>query len=393
MRNFDFLSSQQEKNIFYKSPTVITKHTPKHILSYGVGAALYMPGIRQDIADIVLTKKITGLTSLVLCLEDAIGDDVVEEAEVNVVKQLRRIYHVANHFDDLPFLFVRVRSPRQMAIISDGLGDALDVLTGFVFPKFDTTNALTYLDSLDKIANDHHVILYGMPILETPDILYRETRLSSLLNIKQVIDRFKDYILNIRIGATDLCGLYGIRRNYQTTIYDISVIREVITDIINLFSRDYVVSGPVWEYFENTSRIMKPELRQTPFRDMYGEEGLKVRSQLVNQYIDGLIKETLLDLANGIHGKTIIHPTHVKVVQSLYVVSKEDYLDAISIIDNTSGHVGVLKSDYENKMNEIKPHLKWAQKILIKSDIYGVYHEKHNYIDLLAEPQHVAHSR
>ena len=34
-----------------------------------------------------------------------------------------------------------------------------------------------------------------------------------------------------------------------------------------------------------------------------------------------------------------------------------------------------MKSHYANKMNEIKPHMRWAQRILKQAHVYGVYHE------------------
>ncbi|CAM5648272.1 Citrate lyase subunit beta OS=Lysinibacillus sphaericus OX=1421 GN=LS41612_03650 PE=4 SV=1 [Lysinibacillus sphaericus] len=82
-------------------------------------------------------------------------------------------------------------------------------------------------------------------------------------------------------------------------------------------------------------------------------------------------------------GKTIIHPSHIRIVHALYVVSYEEYLDAISIVENNNGQKGVLKSHYANKMNEMKPHMRWAQKILRQAYIYGVYNESANFASLL----------
>lgn len=390
LRYFNYLSELQREGIFLMKPTIVTKSTPKDLLQYSLGATLYMPSTRHDIAELVISKKYTELCSMVLCLEDAIGDNEVEMAEAMVIKHIEAIYNSLKEqvisTEELPLIFLRVRSPEQMSRISYQLKESLDCLTGFVFPKFSVYNATAYLENLVTIVKETNIKLYGMPIFETPDIIDKETRVMNFLTIKKLLENYKDSILNIRIGATDLCGLYGIRRNCHTTIYDISIIRDFITDLINFFARDYVISGPVWEYFENsTTRILKPQLRQSPFSESYGEGGLKVRTQLLSEYGDGLIKETLLDLANGLNGKTVIHPNHVKIVQSLIVVSNEEYLDALSIVENYTGNVGVVKSEYLNKMNEIKPHYLWADKVLKKSKIYGVYHDNHNFIDLLAE--------
>ena len=173
------------------------------------------------------------------------------------------------------------------------------------------------------------------------------------------------------------------------------MIRDCIADIINIFGRvesDYVVSGPVWEYFSNGGRVLKPQLRKSPFEAFHGTNGCngtKIRSQLLNKYVDGLIREVIVDRENGIIGKTIIHPSHIIPVQSLYVVGHEEYLDALSILENSQGRLGVIKSHYTNKMNEVKPHYNWAQKILLRAKNYGVFHEQHNFISLFTEDEHV----
>ncbi len=390
MKHFSYLSALQTAGIFYVKPTTISKTSPKELLEYSLGATLYMPATRADISDFVIEGKYPELCSMVLCLEDAIGDSEVELAERMVTHHLQSIYESLQNgrlsTSDLPLIFLRVRSPEQISTLCSELGEAIDCLTGFVFPKFSLGNASAYLNHTIQAGKDKGVQLYGMPIFETPDLLEKETRYSHLSEIKKLLHQYKEYILNIRIGATDLCGLYGVRRNCHTTIYDIALVKDFIIDVINYFGRDYTISGPVWEYFEHSSsRILKPELRQTPFKESYGEDGLRFRSQLLSEYNDGLIKETLLDLANGLNGKTVIHPNHIKIVESLNAVSKEDYLDALSITESINGSVGVMKSEYSNKMNEIKPHYLWAQKVLKKSMIYGVYNENHNYIDLLSD--------
>jgi citrate lyase beta subunit len=202
------------------------------------------------------------------------------------------------------------------------------------------------------------------------------------------LDNFREFILNVRIGATDFCGLYGIRRSADTTVYEITVLRDCIADIINLFQRadcPYVISGPVWEYFSTKERLLKPQLRQTPFRNHFGDVGMKWRSEWIDQNMDGLIREILLDIANGLVGKTIIHPSHIKVVQALNVVTYEEYVDALNIIESANGEFGVKKSQFLNKMNEIKPHYYWAQRILLKSEVYGVLNEEYSNIDLIQQ--------
>jgi citrate lyase beta subunit len=396
LKYFNHLPEFQQEGLFYLKPSNVTKFTRKSILAYSLGATLYMPATRKDLANLIISAKFKELFSLVVCLEDSIGDFQVEEAEDLLVREIQKIDEAVKAYrlqeEMLPLLFIRVRSPQQMKVLSDRLGECLYYIAGFVFPKFTPSNAEEYLSTLRHINVQSETILYGMPILESPDILYKEKRLGTLVLLRDIIHRYEDIVLNIRIGATDLCGLYGIRRKSHTSIYDISIMNDVITDIVNLFSRKsygYVVSGPVWEYFNKGDRILKPQLRQTPFKNQSGSTGLRIRSELIDKNLDGLIQETMLDLSNGIVGKTVIHPSHLLPVQALHVVSKEEYVDALSIVKQSKGEIGAFKSEFENKMNEMKPHLLWAEKILIKSEIYGVYHEENTFIDLFTEPAFV----
>ncbi|WP_346349132.1 HpcH/HpaI aldolase/citrate lyase family protein [Guptibacillus hwajinpoensis] len=368
---FKYLSEMQKEQIFYKKPTPINKHIDREQLSYAVGAALYMPAIRKDIAEIVIQGKYQELTTIVLDLEDAIGDNCVDEAIDQTVEHLSSIAQAMNDrqlcWETLPLLFIRVRSAEQLNEVANKLGASIHYLTGFVFPKFSSKNGGEYLHTLKKVERTAGALLYGMPILESPELFYKESRYTEFQRISLLLKEYESSILNVRIGATDLCGLYGIRRSAQSTIYDISIMRDFISDVVNYFGRTFVISGPVWEYFNSRKEVKAHD------------------NETILDYNTGLLNETLLDLTNGLIGKTVIHPTHMKVVQCVNIVSKEEYLDALSILDHVSGNVGVLKSESHNKMNEIKPHYKWAMKIITKSNIYGVYHDKYNFIKMLTE--------
>ncbi|QVY60077.1 HpcH/HpaI aldolase/citrate lyase family protein [Cytobacillus gottheilii] len=399
MRLFSDLHDEELGKIFYKQPVDFNKRSDKDQLAYALGATLYMPATRPNIHQDLLSKKHSGLTSMVICLEDAIGDWEVERAEKLVVEELLRLQEdMKKGFiqeDDLPLLFIRIRSYEQLLRLINQAEQALSLLTGIVIPKFNPVNGTEIINEIQMLHQRENFKLYVMPILETREIIYKETRLDELLKIKAVLDEFSDYVLNVRIGATDFCGLFGIRRNTDTTIYDIAIMRDCITDILNIFSRSdspYLVSGPVWEHFSSKERRLKPQLRQTPFRQRYGQKGLELRTDLIDQQMDGLIREVLMDISNGIIGKTIIHPTHIKAVQALNTVSCEEYLDAKMILEQADGQKGVLKSSYSNKMNEIKPHYYWAEKTIKKSLIYGVLHEDYTYIDILESTIHAKHS-
>lgn len=388
MRYFNYLTAEEEQDLFFLPPQSIAVND-KHLLEHALGATLYMPATRMTIAQDIIDGKLKGLMSMVLCLEDAIGDKEVIRAEELVVKHIENLALAVGQgiisWADIPLIFVRIRNVGQMQRIAENLAKNGSLLTGFVFPKFTAANGSIYLAALAEINKNQDKPIYGMPILESPEVIYIESRHKHLLEIKKLLDQYRQLILNVRIGATDFSGLFGLRRSPDMTIYDIRVIENCLTDIINVFTRPdsaYVMPGPVWEFY-SSERVLKPQLRQGVFIDHLGPGGRRVRDNLICRYIDGLIHEIILDKANGLIGKTIIHPSHIKPVQALCVVTHEEYVDASSIIASATGDLGVIASQYSNKMNEIKPHMRWAEKIMIKSKIYGVFNEQHNFTSLL----------
>ncbi|MDQ0197608.1 HpcH/HpaI aldolase/citrate lyase family protein [Neobacillus ginsengisoli] len=395
MEFFTYLFDNEIEQLFYQKPKSFNKFTNRELLSYGLGATLYMPATRPNIYQEILSRKHEGLTSLVIDLEDAIGDNEVGAAEKLLIEELLRLFRELDKkfisMDDLPLIFIRIRNLEQLKRVKEQLGDAFQLLTGVVLPKFSAEKGENLLKEIRDIHTNHQPF-YAMPILETSKVIQKETRMEELMKIKSLMDKYRDNILNVRIGATDFSGLYGIRRSADTTVYDIEVLRDCITDIINVFQRwdsPYVISGPVWEYFSAKTRMLKPWLRASPIRERFGEEGVKWQAKLIDQNLDGFIREILMDIANGLTGKTIIHPSHIKAVHALNVISYEEYIDAYNIVQAPTGEKGVIKSDFENKMNEIKPHYYWARKIILKSQLYGVLHEGFTNIDLIKKEVYV----
>lgn len=371
MKYFNYLSEQEIEEVFYKEPQSFTKKQNKDILAYALGATLYMPGIRDRIGTDIIEKKIKGLISVIICLEDSIGDSTVENGLKNVISQINKIDDALKEEkileDDIPFIFIRIRNLDQIKSITKALGNKVALLSGFVLPKFSYIDGEEYFKEIESVNRKWNTSLYVMPVLETKDIIYLENRLDHLRKLKELCDRYKHLILNIRIGATDFSSLFSIRRNINNPIYDISVIRDCIASIINIFGRyedKYVISGPVWEYF------MK-------------NQDSKDKASYLNPSISGLIREATLDKENSLIGKTVIHPSQIIPIQSLQVVTYEEYMDACDIVYNENKNNGVVSSVYRNKMNEIKPHLNWAKKIITKSNIYGVYNENKCYKDIL----------
>ena len=184
-----------------------------------------------------------------------------------------------------------------------------------------------------------------MPILEDDTLIYKDTRFKELEKIEKILNTYSRYVLNIRVGGTDFSSRFGLRRDVDMTIYDIKVVSDCLIDILNFFLRqgnEFVISGPVWEYFSNDPN---------------------------SKEIKGLIKELKLDIENGFQGKTIIHPSQINPVNKQYIVDYHNYTDAVNIVERNGG---VFKSSLGNRMNEAAPHLNWAKKIIARAEIFGV---------------------
>ncbi|MET0866354.1 MAG: HpcH/HpaI aldolase/citrate lyase family protein, partial [Nakamurella sp.] len=270
--------------------------------------------------------------------------------------------------------------------LTEALGSSLSVVSGFVLPKFSVEGGTDYLKAVAAAAQRSVHPLYAMPVLETPKVLYRESREAELVGIRELLDEHRQLVLTVRIGATDLCGLFGIRRDRDLSIYDVGVAADLITQVVNHLGRSdgtgFAITGPVWEYFANHERILRPQLRQTPYDD---RQAGGLRRQLMSSDLDGLMRETMLDRANGLTGKSVIHPLHIPPVHALAVVPHEEYLDALSVLDPESASGGVKNSEYRNKMNEMRPHRIWAERTALRARVFGVAAPGISHIDIMNE--------
>ena len=365
---------------FIKSPVEFNKYTDRDTLQYCLGATLYMPGTK-DIKEKVLHHQLD-VTSLVMCCEDAIKEEDLPIAEQNILNHMDffadKIAAGELTHDDIPLIFVRVRNPEQFERFADRMtAKQASVLTGFNFPKFSSKNALHVLQTLVKVNNRLGVVLYGMPILEGPEVAFHELRGQELLLLRNILEPYRNLILNIRVGGTDMSSLFGVRRGINSTVYDIMPVRDALSDVLNFFNRynDYCVSAAVWEYF----RAYKDDDINDVIKRNFHNALIKGQD-IVNPAIDGLMKEVLIDRANGFVGKTIIHPTHARFVNAMFTVVEEEYNDAVQIL-NTSG--GVVKSAHGDKMNEIGPHRRWAEKIVKRAAVYGVVKNEDSVLSLV----------
>ncbi|GAA2458852.1 HpcH/HpaI aldolase/citrate lyase family protein [Actinomadura vinacea] len=379
MRHFDHIESRLRKHLFYRHPRAFDRHDDPSLLAVALGATLYCPAIRPALAADVAKAARRGVASMVLCLEDSVADEDVAAAEANLVAQLERVHTAGTQ---APLLFVRVRTVEQVGDLAVRLGAAAELVSGFVLPKFTAAAGGEFLDAVAAAeARTGHRLL-AMPVIESDQAVYRETRTDLLQDVARLLAKHRERVLAVRIGATDMSAAYGLRRPPDLSIYDIGPVAGAIADVVNILGRadgtGFVVTGPVWEYFSAGERMFKPQLRQSPFEAL---RAAPLRERLITSDLDGLIREVHLDKANGLIGKTVIHPSHVAAVHALSVVTHEEYCDASDILGENGG--GAMRSVYANKMNEAKPHRAWAERLMLRARVFGVAAEGVTFVELL----------
>lgn len=379
MRHHRHVTGPELRELFHRVPEPLSDLTDRDLVAMALGATLYVPATRDDLTATIVRRAERGVCSMVIDLEDAVADHDLEFGKRQAAATLNEL---GAGTDLYPLLFVRVRDADTIAEIIDWLGPGGRVLTGFVFPKFDSVSGAKYLDALDAASERLGRTVFGMPVLESPSLVHRQTRDLELHRIQDMLTERRDAILAVRIGATDMCSTFGIRRDRDLTIYDVRVVADVIADIVNYLGRTdgtgFTITGPVWEYFADHERMFRPMLRASPFAE---SDAVPFREYLVSRDLDGLLREIALDRANGIQGKTVIHPSHVSVVHAMSVVTHEEYSDALDILGGEAG--GVAASEYRNKMNEMKPHRSWARQTILRARVFGVTNKGVSFVDLL----------
>lgn len=376
VQHFRHLDADTRERMFFLQPEDIAVSDGNNVVATALGATLYIPATRADLTATVHKRTDEGVRSIVIDLEDAVADHDLQYAVENTIRTLNELS------GSNALVFVRARTAQQIRTVCAGLAPGAAGLAGFVVPKFTSATGAEYLDEILAASTAHDTRLLAMPVLESAEVVHRETRDTELVAIRELLGKYRDIVLAVRIGATDMCGTFGIRRDRDLTIYDVRVVADVISAIVNHLGRNdgsgFVITGPVWEYFADHERMFRPLLRQTPFAD---QEAVRFRQQLVSSDLDALLREVALDRANGIQGKTVIHPSHVPAVHALSAVTHEEYHDALDILASDQG--GAQASGYRNKMNELGPHRNWAKQTMVRARAFGVTNEGITFVDLL----------
>ena len=316
----------------------------KNILYYSVGALLYCPANKSSIAESIISEKFGTKFSLALCLEDTINDNFVEEAEQILINSVQKIFvsYQSQPFY-LPKIFIRVRNPEQITRLTNALGNNIEIITGYIVPKFSTSNAQEYIHAIIKANEQTSKDIFMMPIYENSSIIDLRERLDILYDLKDSLSQIEKNVLNIRVGGNDLCHMFGFRRHSDESIHKIKPISNIFSDIITVYGMDYVISGPVWEYYSGPN------------------------------WEKGLIQEIKDDQLCGFIGKTVIHPNQIPVVNETYKVTQSDFNDAQTILNwNQNSNAYVSGNLTKERMNEYKTHNNWARQILYLAEAFGI---------------------
>lgn len=282
-----------------------------------LGGTLFIPATHKDLEAVVSGLKYPSLKSLVIDTEDSISD-----AELN--KALDNLENMLHNFTSSSVLiFIR---PRNVSILKKLLlFENIDKVDGFVLAKFTLNNADNYLETLENTP------YYIMPSIEGKE-LFQSDKLSKLCDKLLV---FEDKIILVRFGLEDMLRQLKMRRECEDSIFDFSVTSTVLGNFIAIFkSAGFEVSGGVYPCFKD---------------------------------IEGFKKDVKRDLKEGLFSKTIIHPSHIDVVNDLYKVKQKDYFQAQEILQSSKNVF-----TQGGKMAEKTTMYPYSEYIISRALMYGV---------------------
>ena len=295
----------------------------KQISAFALGATLYMPATRTDLLDVVFCRKIDGLRSLVVCLEDSIAEKDITVALLNLKSLLRDIQALGCRPEKAPLLFIRPRDANMAILLNDY--PLIGHVDGFVVPKLNMSS----LKAWERAVT--HPDLMLMPTLETADVYDP----AAMVDLREALKgTLHDRIIALRIGGNDLMGCLGVRRSPTMTWYQ-SPMSYVIPMLCGVMGQSFALTAPVFERMDNLA-LLEQELE--------------------------------LDIAHGLVGKTAIHPCQIEIIHTALQVSLDD-LNAAQLILG-EGAAAVFKHD--GAMCEPATHCRWASNIVERARWHGI---------------------
>ena len=281
------------------------------VARYGaLGASLYVPATHPAL-ERILAKGCHGARSIILCTEDAISDADTVWAVPRLLKML------AAAPTEAPCLrFVRPRSPKVLRqLIADD--NALNRLAGIVIPKFDHDSADAWQQVLALAPS-----LPIMPTLETPAMFQERTALLT----RDALRRLSNPVITLRIGANDLLGTLGLKRQPGQTLYE-TPLRSTLERLITLFRpAGFELAAPVCDLLDEPHT---------------------------------LAREVDHDIDWGFFAKTCVHPAQISIIEDRFAAALEtQYPQAHTLLHETKT---VFKDG--GQMLEKPCHHRWAERI------------------------------
>jgi len=282
-----------------------------------LGGTLFIPANHKNLPAVLKRDKYPTLRSCVIDTEDGLH---VKRPE-DVLPQLCEL--LETHEPNSLYVFLR---PRNIEWLETMLTcKALKRIDGFVLPKFSLENADAYFQTLD-----------GFDGAFMPSVEGRELFDATLLRaLKEKLSPYKARIPLVRFGAEDMLRQLGMRRERAFSLYELSATSQVIANMLHIFKPDgYEVCAPVYPFYNDA---------------------------------EGFEKELRRDLAEGLLGKTIIHPSQIEAFERVYRVDSKTYESA----RNIASFEGAVFGD-GGEMAEKATRQPWAEKILRRVEIFGV---------------------
>lgn len=283
-----------------------------------LGATLYVPALNAAAARLV-HGQMPGLRSIVICLEDSIRDDQVDQA----LGELRQILLQFPARPPAVRVYVRPRDVAMLGRISTFQG--IDRIDGFVLPKVTTSTLPLWLSTV--MHDDHRI----MPTIEGEEAFDRAALARLCDQLRPYIDR----VTAVRIGGNDILGLLGIRRSRVRSAYD-GPLGNVIRDIAGTFiPNGFSVAAPVFEHY-SALEILRDEVEQ--------------------------------DIEHGLLTKSAIHPSQIEVIQEAYRPSRLELVEADTILDEATPAV----FGANGSMCEPATHTRWAHSVVSRARTHGI---------------------
>ncbi len=283
-----------------------------------LGASLYVPATRLDLAAVANGNRYPDVKSVILCTEDSIKIGQVEAALGNLRECLPQIS------ERRPLVFIRPRNAEVLARILELRG--IERIDGFVLPKATKETIPVYASLIPEP-------FLLMPTIETHEAL--DPMAVAELRTALLTPGVGERVLALRIGGNDLLNLLGIRRLPQRTIYE-TALGPVVASLVAAFRPfGFPLTAPVFD----------------DFGDM-----------------ETLSQEVLRDLEHGLIGKTAIHPLQVSRIERHYKVSASDLAMAQQILDENAPAIFQMKG----VMCEPTTHSKWARMVVARAKVFGL---------------------